>query len=314
MSCVIVIVALAACHGTNTDVRPDAATQMPIHPPAGPHYHYVVNHVSLPTTLADARIEALDVDGNGHPDNNFGIGLTALAEAGFDLQDVLDRAIADRSITLLVDLQTESFGDAADPAAITLYTGTQLAGSDSFAVAPWATHYAGSTPVPGTVSSGVFEGATRDPQIAWTHVELALIGPTPLTLTLRDTHIVASSIGENAIGKLTLAGAIGYQLDWNDSTTDSVVGALAPELEAIVARDCTTLNSPPSCGCPAGSLGGQILEYFDQAAPDCRVSADDIDASGFFAGDDLQLGGPWDGGVSFGIELSAVAATFDTSE
>jgi len=43
------------------------------------------------------------------------------------------------------------------------------------------------------------------------------------------------------------------------------------------------------------------------------VSDQEVDATTFFAGDDLELGGPWDSGVSFGLQLTAVPALFDPS-
>jgi hypothetical protein len=323
----LVITLLVGCSAAPIGQHVDSGQGAVPSNPTGLHYHYVVNHITLPTNVVAAQSEGVDLDGDGRVDNHFGIGVAALAGAGFDLQATLDRAIADGSIILLVDLQTESFSTAADPACLTFYDGTQpspspcsspsdtvcgqhLAGTGSFAVEDWQTHYYGSTTVPGSVVNGVFTGATRDPQIAWTHLELALIGPTPLTLTLRDTHVVASGLSAAGLGQLTVAGAIGYLSDWDDFSVDSVVGGLVPQLNTMIATTCTTLSSPPGCGCASGSVAAQIVSYFDTGPSDCLISDQEVDTSAFFAGDDLTLGGPWDGGVSFGVQLTAVPASF----
>jgi hypothetical protein len=72
------LVVLAACS------RPPHALDdapAPVHPePTGAHYHYVVNHIELPTT--PAALAGVDLDGDGIVDNNVGSGFAALANAG----------------------------------------------------------------------------------------------------------------------------------------------------------------------------------------------------------------------------------------
>lgn len=100
---------------------------------------------------------------------------------------------------------------------------------------------------------------------------------------------------------------------WNDGFGGGLVGELAAEMQTLVSLDCTMLTSPPDCGCTAGSLGAQILAYFDTNPRDCRASLAEISATAFAnVPDDTS----WANGVgvSFGVKITAVAATFDDPE
>ena len=79
--------------------------------------NYLVNNVLLPTTNTDAKAYAIDVDGDGSPDNSFGQVLSALAAQGLDLNGPMQSAIASGSIVHLVHLQTTDVNVANDPAA-----------------------------------------------------------------------------------------------------------------------------------------------------------------------------------------------------
>ncbi|HLL20554.1 MAG TPA: hypothetical protein VK427_00400, partial [Kofleriaceae bacterium] len=97
--------------------------------PEGPHYPFVVNKLSVPTNNNQAREFGLDLNGDKAIDNQLGMVLGTLAGQGFDVQATIDKAIAEASIILLADFQTESFssttaaglsiklGDMESPAA-----------------------------------------------------------------------------------------------------------------------------------------------------------------------------------------------------
>ena len=67
---------------------------------------YLVNDVLLPTTSSQATSYAIDVDGDGFPDNNIGQVLTALSALGLDFQGSMDAAVASGSIVYLVGLRS----------------------------------------------------------------------------------------------------------------------------------------------------------------------------------------------------------------
>lgn len=78
---------------------------------------YLVDNVLLPTTSSQANSYAIDVDGDGHPDNDFGQVLAALSTQGFDFQGAMDAAVASGSIVHLVGLQSTDALFKNDPAA-----------------------------------------------------------------------------------------------------------------------------------------------------------------------------------------------------
>ncbi len=84
-----------------------------------------VNRLLLPTNAAQAIEYGLDLDGNGVVNNQFGVGASALANAGFDLQGVMDRVIADGSIILLVDLQTDDLANSTVLSGLRIFFGAQ---------------------------------------------------------------------------------------------------------------------------------------------------------------------------------------------
>lgn len=78
---------------------------------------YLVNDVLLPTTPAEASSYAIDVDGDGFADNNFGQLLAVLSAQGFDFLGPMDTAVASGSIVHLVNLQSTDKLFKNDPAA-----------------------------------------------------------------------------------------------------------------------------------------------------------------------------------------------------
>lgn len=79
--------------------------------------NYLVNDVLLPTSNSQSTSYAIDVDGDGAPDNNFGQVLSALTAQGIDLNVPMDSAVASGSIVHLVRLQSTNVFLSNDPAA-----------------------------------------------------------------------------------------------------------------------------------------------------------------------------------------------------
>jgi hypothetical protein len=65
---------------------------------------YLVNDVLLPTSNSEATSYAIDVDGDGFPENNFGQILSALTAQGIDFDGPMSSAVASGSIVHLVHL------------------------------------------------------------------------------------------------------------------------------------------------------------------------------------------------------------------
>jgi hypothetical protein len=311
---------LAAC-GRPLPHEPYPIVDAPPAPqPTGAHYHYVVNRVLLPTTATEAVAYGYDLDGDGIK-NAAGTGIAALASAGFDVQGVMDRVVADGSIVMLIDLQTDDLANSVGLAGLRIFQGTQpqpspcagsadtvcghhLDGTGSFqtvATIPLAPYGV----LEGGVISGAFTGSGDDGP----SIEIALVGEVPIDIFLRRMHFVASAFTATTIDDATIAGVFDGA-SWNDDFGGGLVGAVAYEARTLVALDCSMLDSPPGCGCAAGSLGQQILAYFDTNPRDCRPSLNEISATPFA---DLTYDTRWAGGagLSFGIKVTAVKAAFD---
>jgi hypothetical protein len=69
----------------------------------GALYDYVVSHLVLPKSRMDY---AIDLNGDGHPDNQLGEAFAALLAQGVDAQPDVDARVADGTIVHLVALQT----------------------------------------------------------------------------------------------------------------------------------------------------------------------------------------------------------------
>jgi len=79
--------------------------------------NYLVDNVLLPTTSSEANSYAIDVDGDGFPENSFGQMLSALYVAGFDLTGAMAPAVSSGSIVHLVHVQSTDAAFKNDPAA-----------------------------------------------------------------------------------------------------------------------------------------------------------------------------------------------------
>jgi len=79
--------------------------------------NYFVDDVLLPTTNSESNSYAIDVDGDGFPENRFGEMLAALYGAGFDLTAAMAPAVASGSIVHLVHVQSTDAAFKNDPAA-----------------------------------------------------------------------------------------------------------------------------------------------------------------------------------------------------
>src|SRR5579883_490540 len=120
-----------ACSNNSTGNADMAAPGDVVGPAHGNHYQYAVNKILVPMSRSDY---AIDLNGDGHVDNQLGNIIGALAAQNFDVQSQLDTAITGGSIVLLVDVQTTANAyDTANAAAandsvvgVTFYLGVPM--------------------------------------------------------------------------------------------------------------------------------------------------------------------------------------------
>jgi hypothetical protein len=300
--------------------------------PEGTHYHYVANKVFLPTSNTQAREFGLDLNNDKTVDNQLGMVLSTLAGMGFKLQDTIDSAVAEGSITLLADFQTKDFmnttaagiqvflgdkptmpaacntGETYDPA-----TGMgckhHLDGNGMFTIAANSPQNAA---LGGKIVNGTFTGGPGDLSL-----QIALGGTEAINLNLigaraKATMVSEASIGSGTNGGIILAGAV-----TKDDIDTQVIPAIQKQLVPTIARDCTALDMPPGCGCAADSTGKTILGLFDTKkadgtdGKDCAVSVEEIKNNQLIVSllsPDVTIDGKK--ALSLGIKATAIKGTF----
>jgi hypothetical protein len=253
-------------------------------PPAGPHYHYVVNKAFIPKTNTEAHEFGLDIGQAKSTkldkvvDNQLGMVLATLEGMNFDIQGTIDKAIADGSIILLADFQTKDFTNTS-AAGVQAFLGTNpmpapctndqdtvcghhLDGTGMFTVDPKSPPNAS---LAGKIINGTFNGGPGNLTL-----QIALGGTMPITLGLDLARAQASDVSDTGL-TLIVAGAISQ-----DEINMQVIPAVVSQLGPIIMRDCTALTMPPDCGCASGSTGKTILGLFDTAPKDCMVTVPEV--------------------------------------
>lgn len=304
--------------------------------PEGMHTHYVANKVFVPTNNNQAREYGLDLNGDGTVDNQLGMVLGTLAGMGFDIQNTIDKAVAEGNVILLVDFQTKDFtntsaaglevylGSSPMPAACNtgetycntatppVCTGCQhhLQGTGAFTAMSNGMNVA----LAGPIVSGTFKGGPGNLTL-----QIALAAASPITLNLIGARTQASGITATAIGSAVLAGAL-----TQDDLNTKVIPAIQQQLVPIIQRDCCgaatspggatcNVNATPPCGCKDGTTGKTILGLFDTMPKDCAVTVDEIKNNSLIQSllaPDVTIDGKM--ALSLGIKTTETSATFTT--
>ena len=301
--------------------------------PEGTHYHYIANKVLVPTTNTQAREYGLDLNGDKTVDNQLGMVLSTLGSMGFDIQATLDKAVAVADIVLLVDFQTKDFTNTT-AAGIQVFLGDKnmvtpmacntgevynettntgcghhLGGTGMFAVSASSPTNAS---LGGKIVNGTFTGGPGNLSLQISFgdsgaVQLDLIGARAKGSSLSD-----ASLGTGTSGGVVFGGAI-----TKSDIDNKVIPAIQTQLVPIIARDCTMLSNPPTCGCAADSTGKTILGLFDTKladgteGKDCMVSVDEIKTNSLIVSllaPDVTINGKE--ALSLGIKATAVKGEF----
>jgi hypothetical protein len=314
---------LVACGGNDTVI------------PEGPHYHYVASHVLVPSNNNESREYGLDLNGDGTVDNQLGNVISTLNGFGFDIQSTIDKAVFGGNLSLLADFQTKDF-TTSSAAGIQVFLGAnpmpaacnggemvtcttakpavctgcqhQFDGTATFDIAPGSPTNAA---LGGHIVGGTFQGGPGDLAL-----QIALSGSTPVELDLIGARAKASSISDTGIGSFangTVSGGIVFAGALSkDDIHNKVIPAVTVTLQATIAKDCTGVGGPPTCGCADSSSGGaQILSFLDKSPVDCMVTADEIEGNMIVSSllaPDVVINGTM--ALSLGIKAVAVKATY----
>lgn len=281
-----------------------------------PAHTYVVSQVSIPTSGAEAQAFGMDLDGDGEVDNRLGSLLAVLANQGVDLQSAVTGAIDRGKIILLVNLRTTSFASTGDARAeVRLGDPTtampqpcagpgdtlcrrHLDGTGTFQVAAGSPADAALT---GEITGGTFQGGPGTVSF-----EISLGGLVAVPIQLIGARASATGLTERGIERVVIAGGLTVERFERD-----VIPGIRDRIADLVRASCPG-SAPPGCGCAAGpSTGRTLLDVFDHAPPDCRISADEIKNHLLvraLTGPDVTIDGqPC---LSAGLRVQAVAARF----
>jgi hypothetical protein len=220
--------------------------------PTGVHHQYVIDSITLPSTVSEAIDFGLDLDGDaeGRPDNALGQIFSALSGAGIvDANEKTTEALATGKMLHLIDVQTTSMTDAMGVGAL-VFLGDDLddnpddnfTGSEQIDV-----RLAGATrTMVGMIGSGeLIAGPGQMP------AELVLPGvPEPFAVQLEGARIYVSITGDRLQG--TLAGAIREE-DIDTAILPVILEGVAVSIE----RDCV------GTVCEDNTNGDVFLELFD---------------------------------------------------
>ncbi|MEZ4402965.1 MAG: hypothetical protein R3B06_23285 [Kofleriaceae bacterium] len=296
--------------GSWSDRDASASVDAAIDAPALPQFQFVTSEMRLPTTHAEASEFAVDVDGDATNDNQMALFMVSFRSLTNDAITSMSSTLVSRGeLVLLVDLRTEGLVGVTGPATVWIGPGTNprpapcsipscgahLTGTGVFDVTPT------TPPLQGTIDDGrVVVGPGR-------FVLPYPIGDRVVFLPIRR--------GRLDLAEVTPAGYLAPSRGGGAITHRDVEAILHPAFQeasmAKVVAVCGVNRTPPMCGCPPGSAGGQLIGLFD-VNNDCTITIPEVTTTvnGLMT-DDIDIDG--DGvldAVSVGFGLSAVRATF----
>ena len=340
----VVSAVLAACGGKNggatpidaaddaaVDARPDGVPDappdaVPDAPPDGPltdappppmgHHHYVIDSVLVPTNNTQARDYGQDLNGDLTVDNQLGMVLATIAGMGLDIQTTTTQSVDRGASITLIDLGTDDF--TTEPAAtFATFVGENpmppacanaadiicrhhLAGTATFTIVPAAPT---NPALLGAIVAGTYKSSPAGPLAA----PLAVFPSSPaIVVNLVGARVEATQLSATGILSMKIGGGI------TDAEMDAkVYPAIQNSVAADIARDCTALTNPPTCGCTPGSTGRTWIDLLDASPKDCKVSVQEVKGNSLFMSlfaPDVTINGV--PALSVGFKATAVEAGF----
>ncbi|MBT8495516.1 MAG: hypothetical protein KJO07_20880 [Deltaproteobacteria bacterium] len=279
---------------------------------------FVFDTITVPTSEAQAKQVALDIDGDGEVDNALGNVISTLASFSdsVDVQGQVDDSLADGSVILLADLGYSSLNSGNG--LMTLFQGDNpgtapcdgeqcgkhLSGGTSFDISVASPQ---DNTVSGALSAGVFTGSDGVVTI-----------PLPLGTSINNIEVIGAATRAD-VTKTTLSGGILGGGVSEDEIDTKILPAVAELMGAYTAQECTL--PAPTC-CPNGTDGKTIMDLFDENN-DCSITTEELKNNFLVATllkadlDLLDENGDYNPGVdgvldsvSIGIGYSGIDATF----
>lgn len=272
-------------------------------------FRYVIDRHRLPTTSQQAMFLALDIDGDGDPDNGLGRALVQLQQQGLTFQPQATAAIDRGAIISLIEVTAESLDtDPTVTFAQLVGTNPQPAPCSSPSDATCRKHLTGAatfsaeptvlTPLAGAASGG-------DIAVGPGLLQLPTTFGTPMTLDLVGARVLLRMPSDTAIADSVIAGAI---------SVGEIKSDLHPRLAVMineqVAKDCKDFAAD-DCGCLPGTQGDTWVNMLHTVGKDCIASGPELQFNAFIQtlfAPDVTINGQQ--ALSVGIGVTAVRATF----
>lgn len=277
---------------------------------------YLVDSVSLPTTPSEAGAYAIDLNGDGNPDNNFG-GFLAGMNGSFDMSSPMSAAVTNGSVVHLLSLHSTDPVFTSDPAAQTDWYVGQAAptpplfdGTDDL---PYDSNYA-----PGIFVAALSNGG-------FTSVDPVTTAPVSLTFMLQfgpDTfpvpmHGARLSFTTDHSGHMQgqLNGSIkhdDYMLFIPQGTADMCNAAISADPNSNNSMTCKQIydKGGSDCGSNSGSyMGDGVIEV-------CELTSNAFFQTLLLPDVQIYQGGVYDPNPanttpdsnSFGVRFTAIAS------
>ncbi|MBS0571273.1 MAG: hypothetical protein JSS28_11730 [Proteobacteria bacterium] len=268
--------------------------------------------MSLPVTNSQATAYAIDLNADGHPDNQLGSVFSVLASQGIDLQGGVTSAIAVGSVVHVLRLQSTDAGFANDPTAqADWYVGVPAPAPPKFDGTD--TPVIDTTFAPGTFIAALAGGAFTSPSPATTSTPVSL----PFKLAFDSTNAVTLDIQGSRLAFTTdnagqMQGQINGAISQDDIAT-KFLPAWAQQMNATIQADpnsstALTLKSLFDTGC-AGQNGFandgviEVCELQENSLLQTLLAPDmQIDANGHYV-----PGNAAPNAISIGFRFTAVA-------
>jgi hypothetical protein len=242
-ACFALIAALAGCGGSmsNPDAgSPDVTTAM------GNFSYFVVNSLLVP---ADHTQDAIDLNGDGRPDNHLGDIINALSSQNLDVQTAINMSVGSGDVILLVSLQATDL-TSANNVGMTVYLGNKQMNPDFTSGMGMFTVDSSQSPANffGKIASGKF--SSNNP-VTTTHpvtvsIKLPLVqGVAPLALQLNGAHIQ---------GDVSASGIMNGQLNGSIKSSD-VQNNIIPAVATLLTQKVAGCVGPVDLAMASGDGG-----------------------------------------------------------
>jgi hypothetical protein len=256
------------CSSDNGTTTPTVADVTTAH---GSFYYYVLNDILVPMGRSDY---AIDLNGDGHADNQLGNIVGALSAQNFDVQTQVTASVTTGSVILLISMQTNDSAlmndapmNSGDPGVgVTFYLGKSMKGMVPDGGVPDGGHIPGAADFSGMgmftvdtsasamganffgrLNNGEFKSnnpvTTKNPVTVTVKLDL-VGGGNPISLAVHGAHVQFQTGTDMASGA---PGLLSAELHGSIKNED-VQGVIIPNVAMLLTTKIQILKTDPNNG------------------------------------------------------------------